>query len=133
MKNKEALDLIKNHKGILLGSRAFGVEKEDSDWDVAITAADLPSKYIDEVYLDIRKYFFVLPLGNSWLIKVQNLDILVFEDNVDFCVMLASVNELKSIPKYFLESKNERIRLFEIALRYYGFKNADIFDDDVAF
>jgi hypothetical protein len=124
-KNKgqeEAMYLIENCNGVLLGSRAFEVNDDYSDWDVAILAADLPDKYKNSTQFDITRYFIVLPLGNSFLIKEPHLDILVFEKQDDLNAVRETVNDLKDIPSYLLKNKQSRIYLFEESLKHYGFK-----------
>jgi len=72
--------------GILIGSRAFRVQSEDSDWDIAILFDYLPQRYKDIIAAsnidvhNIENYYNKLPpLGNGWLIRNYNIDILVFE------------------------------------------------------
>lgn len=128
LKNKSmelAMDLISNHNAILLGSRAFEVNNDFSDWDVAILATDLPNKVLKSTQLDIKNYFNFLPLGNSFLIREPQVDILVFENKEDLNILYEAVRELKDIPSYFLVEKYLRITLFEKALQHYGFKVRD--------
>lgn len=132
LKNKDmnlAMDLISNHNGVLLGSRAFEVNTNFSDWDVAILATDLPDELLNADKLNIKRYFNFLPLGNSFLIRQPNVDILVFENKKDLAIVNDAVWDLKDIPSYFLTDKNLRIMLFETALKHYGFKMNYDFDD----
>ena len=120
--NKQmAQDLIDNCNGVLLGSRAFGVDKDHSDWDVAVLKKYLPEEYSNYPAKDMSSYFNFVPLKNAYLIKLERLDVLVYEDIHDFLVVKQSVKDLKSFPNYFLQDKDMRIKLFEKALEFYGF------------
>ena len=120
--------LILEHKAIIIGSRALGVSGKYSDWDIAIQLNDLPEELKGEREFETEKYFNVLPLGNSFLLKdvydseIKNdFDFIVFEKDKDLRILEVVINELKQLPKHYLKIKAVRIALFEAGLQHYGF------------
>jgi len=122
---------------VLVGSRAFGVETIDSDYDIAIKLSDLPCELRDILdgpsNFDIRKYFKVLPLGNAWYIPklkpedtTDKFDIIIFEDTADFISLREVVTDMKALPTYMLSDKPTRIHLFELGLLNYGFVHGEL-------
>lgn len=114
--------LLNDCGGCLLGSRGLGVEHENSDWDVAVLDRNLSSEFSDSsTKSNISNYYKVLPLGNSYLIRLYKLDILVFEDKKDFNGIVKATREVKKLPRYLLLEKDLRIQIFEAALKNQGF------------
>lgn len=118
-----ALDLIKNHEGILIGSRALGVDTENSDWDVAILAKNFPIiNRINLATVDMENYVSALPLRNSSLYRGKGIDILVYDDEEDFHVVKLAINDIEMVPSYLLKNKDARVSMYTKALLHYGFK-----------
>jgi len=101
--------------GILIGSRGLGVETEDSDWDIAILREDLPERMRNNG-VPTEKYFNLLPLGNSSLIRYWRVDILIYDDIEDLYALVCALDHTKQVPKQFLKHKHIRIAIFEQAL-----------------
>lgn len=117
---REILDTLPNY--LIIGSRGLGVATKDSDLDIAMLWKDLPKYLNDNKVKDIRNYFNYLPLGNSGLIRLEKLDILLFEEQSDLNILKQSMSDLKVVPWYLLEDKTTRIHLFEQILNHYGFR-----------
>ena len=117
---KELQQLITNGTAILIGSRGLGVNTELSDTDIAMLWSNLPTSLQTAPIADIRKYFNFLPLHNSGLIKLDGIDILLFDNQQDMDIINKAKEDLLKIPKYFLENKQTRIQLFEESLNHYG-------------
>lgn len=112
-----------------IGSRAFGVETEKSDFDIAILKEHIDWIDFIPTGFNIKNYFHVLPLGNNLFFKKLKaddgkiIDVIVFEHKEDLETLDIVVKELKKLPKYYIMNKSIRIELFETGLKYYGFKD----------
>ena len=125
---------LKFSGAVEFGSRALGVHRERSDYDFAI----LESTYLklfpncDIVRIPISEYFKISPgYGQNYLKKhslVDNIDIIVLEHQEHLDIVRKAVEELKTLPTYFLEDRSLRISLYEKSLEARGFihKNATL-------
>lgn len=127
---KSVRDILGLSNCFLIGSRAFNVHNKHSDYDIVIKKSAVPDKIMN-IYdiFDLREYFNVVPLGNSWLIRINlkdtygiKVDLIVIEDDMDIEIYRKSVDALMGIPKPILENKILRVTLFEHMMKYYGFK-----------
>jgi len=128
-------DLLKD-KGIMYGSRALGVHTEESDYDFAILHTDVLEN--KELFMDCRfgdplKYFQTVPETPFAMIYKTKLevekemfraDILVLTDEDDLQVIVDAVSDVCDVPMYMLKDKDLRVRLYQLALENYGWRNA---------
>ena len=128
---EERVKELINNGGILIGSRAFEVEDEYSDYDIAILESNLPNDLIETIAIygtiSMKNYFnYLPPLGNyKYIPKYFNIDILIFDDESIIKDLQDTVNELKQIPSYYLKNKSTRIELFETGLKHRKWKKQD--------
>ena len=120
---------------VMIGSRAFGVESEGSDYDYAVLESTFDT--LDPNHkLNARNYVKVFPVDERGVMKnssifkssmsindeVTSVDILIYEDQEDLDRINSVVELMKTIPKLLIESKTERVRVFETLLEDQGFK-----------
>ena len=111
---------------VLIGSRAFGVESEGSDWDYAVCLEKVDGILPDSTF-DMEKYFgYVPPMGNNlvalkWELEDAIVDVLVYEKQSDVDTLKRIVTELSVIPAYIMSERYLRILLFEKAMSVNGF------------
>jgi len=116
----------------LIGSRALGINTEESDYDLVIHINDLPRYLLDRVInidLSLARYFNLLPKhGNGHILRGftgasgnSKVDIIALESQEDINIIKQSLEDLKQCPYYMLKNKQTRINLFETALKNYGF------------
>jgi len=138
---REILDL---DECVLIGSRALGVHDESSDYDIVVHYPSVPDK-IRHNYkmLNLKEYFKYVPLGNSYLIKMElpdemfdiqtletnksiKIDLIIVEDK-DYLIKYAqAIDTMKLIPKFIYKNKNLRVQLFEEILKHFGFKEITV-------
>jgi predicted nucleotidyltransferase len=127
--NKEIFDyLINLPNSILLGSRAFGVETESSDYDIAVLRSDIKDiDILPKKELNPENYFSCLPLGNVGLVKYMatedfpyHLDILIYDDLNHIKDIKHVVEQMKQIPKWVLKNKSFRVDIFMQGLENRG-------------
>lgn len=116
-------------KGVLFGSRALGVHQDTSDYDYAILEKDVlenqtlfrglrlgdPERYLQNSPETPVAIFFKAKINET-----ESSDILVLTDEDDLQVVSDAVSDLQQVPTYMLTEKNNRIRLYQQALRHYG-------------
>jgi len=128
------------HGGFYIGSKGLGVGTESSDADIVVSrklyehVKDSLFSYAYTRQVSIKKYFKVLPLGNSELVKMGDssingaIDIIILDDPNDFEAMKRALSNVKNdYSVNDLQDKNFRIRVFENALRAEGFKYGESF------
>ena len=109
---------------VMIGSRALGVDTNDSDTDIACLYDDLP-EYLKEVdKLDASLYFNILPIGDIMLIRYAkpSVDIIIYENIEQLNIIRQCIDDLKLMPKCILKNKQLRCLLFEELMLYYGFE-----------
>jgi len=117
--------------GVMFGSRALGVDKHHSDYDIAICKANFKALVADRDIpfstYPIDDYFEVVPpSGDNNLLKYRDyktgdsIDIVVLEHQHDVDIMRAAIAELRLSPKSELTPKHWRITAFEKALLKLG-------------
>ena len=115
---------------VLIGSRAFGVASESSDWDYAVCLEKVNDILPDSTF-SMKEYFqYVPPMGNNlvalkWKLEDAIVDVLVYEKQSDVDTLKKIVAELSVIPTYIMSEKYLRILLFEKAMSVHGFTEAD--------
>jgi len=135
------------HGGFYIGSKGLGVGTESSDADIVVSrklyehVKDRLFSYAYTRQVSIKKYFKVLPLGNSELVKMGDsyingsidgaIDIIILDDPNDFEAMKRALSNVKNgYSVDDLQDKNFRIGVFENALRAEGFKYGESFKPD---
>lgn len=116
---KDARELL-SFGGFLIGSRALEVSTKDCDWDIAILRKNIPNRFTRLPELPIEDYFSVLPMLNSSLIRMPGVDILIYDDELDFLAVKSAMKLTAICPKELLQNKSFRINAFEEALRLSG-------------
>ena len=107
--------------GILIGSRALGVENDDSDWDIVILEKNLPYRFLNhDRYKDPSDYLNVFPMGNINLLRLYKLDIIIYDEEEDIKAIQDALEYIKGYSKDDLKFKSSRIQLFEAALLHTG-------------
>ena len=61
-----------------------------------------------------------MPLHNNYLIRLDLIDILVYENGMDFIAVKTAIEMCKQIPKELLKDKNFRVSAFELSLKSTG-------------
>lgn len=117
----------------LLGSRAFKVATEDSDYDFFLTE-DLYECFCSEFPNDFQKlgatkYLQVLPIGSTSLVRGAyeeiKVDIVIYPTEEDEAVVLDCVEFMQLfIPREILLDKKLRVDIFMQLLVNRGFKDA---------
>ena len=127
-KGKYTLENILSFKSsILIGSRALNVHTEKSDFDICILLKDLP-KQLKKIKKELSRYFIILPLNNSYLIRKYRtkdniiIDIIIYTKQSDLKIIKKAIKDTRKIPKYLLKDKPFRVMSFEKSLLHYGFK-----------
>lgn len=126
---KQSIDeIVEALNGKLLGSRALGIAKEDADYDIACMKEDLTKELrvmlASDDYFDIRRYFKVLPLHNTYMLRKVYIgeyccDIIIFTNKSDYNSISKAIDVMKTLPKCLYEEKHDRIRNFELILKSY--------------
>lgn len=130
-------------KGLIIGSRAFGVEQSESDFDVAFHVNDMPSPFTKENLTfgaGIEHYFHLVPpFGRGWKLSTHveldseakdvKIDCLFFDDQRSLDQLSQVISELRKYPRFILEKKSLRVSLFEAHLENLGW-HAPEFDDE---
>ena len=129
---QELQELINN--GFITGSRAYGVEGENSDLDICILLDKAP-EFITNILnsginFDIKKYFNVIPkMGNTCLIpkipfgsdaQSVRVDLIIFDNESNYKDIKIVTDQMKELPKCLIVNKYDRIRIFEIILKDRG-------------
>lgn len=122
LKDPVVEDLLKLPNTIIVGSRAFDVHRKDSDLDIAVLLSELPGSLITEVRATSANYFNVLPMGNSFLIRRNKVDILVYKREEDLDILRTCVDLMKYISHEILEVKELRVKIFETLMVNRGFR-----------
>ncbi len=116
----------------LIGSRALGVAKPNSDYDIVIPLSSIPTMLQERLDsggdFSIERYFSKIPsLGRGWFFNYvfvsgtkANVQVIVLENELDLEHLQYAMEDLQKLPKYMLVEKHIRIALFESALVHYG-------------
>ena len=116
----------------LIGSRALGVAKPNSDYDIVIPLSSIPTMLQERLDsggdFSIERYFSKIPsLGKGWFFDYvfvsdtkANVQVIVLENELDLEHLQYAMEDLQKLPKYMLVEKHIRIALFESALVHYG-------------
>ena len=107
---------------VMIGSRGLGLEHWE-DTDLVIMIDDLPDGLEGYKSFDISRYFKVVPLGNHYLIKAYDdtnskLDVIVMDNRKVVNQVRQAMSDIKYVPRYIMEYKEERIKMFELALEH---------------
>lgn len=124
--DKQTIAALRFSGAVEFGSRALGVHSEHSDYDFAILKSNYLKLFPNCDLAEIRRdnYFKIKPgYGHNYLKKRNNIDILVLEHQEHLDTVRKAVEELKTLPTYFLEDKPLRISLYEKSLEVHGFIN----------
>ena len=125
-------DLLSLPQAILIGSRALGAAKPNSDYDIVIPLSSIPTMLQERLDsggdFSIERYFSKIPsLGRGWFFDYVfvsgtkvNVQVIVFENELDLEHLQYAMEDLQKLPKYMLVEKHIRIALFESALVHYG-------------
>ena len=125
-------DLLSLPQAILIGSRALGVAKPNSDYDIVIPLSSIPTMLQERLYsggdFSIERYFSKIPsLGRGWFFDYvfvsgtkAKVQVIVLENKWDLAHLKYAMEDLQKLPKYMLVEKHIRIALFESALVHYG-------------
>ena len=125
-------DLLSLPQAILIGSRALGVAKPNSDYDIVIPLSSIPTMLQERLdtggNFSIERYFSKIPsLGRGWFFDYVfvsgtkvNVQVIVLENELDLEHLQYAMEDLQKLPKYMLVEKHIRIALFESALVHYG-------------
>lgn len=118
---------------VMIGSRALGVNTDDSDTDIACLYDDLPEYLKERDKLDASLYFNTLPIGNIMLIRYiePSVDIIIYENIEQLNIIRQCIDDLKLVPKCILKNKQLRCLLFEELMLHYGFKRRVCLEDDI--
>jgi len=126
---EEILDfekMVKNGDITFIGSSALNVENRESDFDICLRIDSLNPfsfNWLNDNFslLPIEKYFDVVPKEGGFLILKADhssynkpIDI-IFLHHADYIAAIRAITTLKSFPKYILEDKDLRVRLYEKA------------------
>lgn len=127
MKNKDVEELL-DCGGVLIGSRALGVETNGSDYDIAILEELLPIKYKTMPTRQVEFYFRIAPPEQGLgLIKLDGLDIIVCPKLQHLLDIKEVFEELKLLPKGYISDKHLRIELFHRGLQLRGWSINDFY------
>ena len=125
-------DLLSLPQAILIGSRALGAAKPNSDYDIVIPLSSIPTMLQERLDaggdFSIERYFSKIPsLGRGWFFDYVfvsgtkvNVQVIVLENELDLEHLQYAMEDLQKLPKYMLVEKHIRIALFESALVHYG-------------
>ena len=125
-------DLLSLPQAILIGSRALGVAKPNSDYDIVIPLSSIPTMLQERLDtggdFSIERYFSKIPsLGRGWFFDYvfvsdtkAKVQVIVLENKWDLAHLKYALEDLQKLPKYMLVEKHIRIALFESALVHYG-------------
>ena len=125
-------DLLSLPQAILIGSRALGAAKPNSDYDIVIPLSSIPTMLQERLDaggdFSIERYFSKIPsLGRGWFFDYVfvsstkvNVQVIVLENELDLEHLQYAMEDLQKLPKYMLVEKHIRIAIFESALVYYG-------------
>ena len=125
-------DLLSLPQAILIGSRALGVAKPNSDYDIVIPLSSIPTMLQERLDaggdFSIERYFSKIPsLGRGWFFNYvfvsgtkANVQVIVLENELDLEHLQYAMEDLQKLPKYMLVEKHIRIAIFESALVHYG-------------
>ena len=125
-------DLLSLPQAILIGSRALGAAKPNSDYDIVIPLSSIPTMLQERLDaggdFSIERYFSKIPsLGRGWFFDYVfvsgtkvNVQVIVLENELDLEHLQYAMEDLQKLPKYMLVEKHIRIAIFESALVHYG-------------
>ena len=125
-------DLLSLPQAILIGSRALGVAKPNSDYDIVIPLSSIPTMLQERLDsggdFSIERYFSKIPsLGRGWFFDYvfvsdtkAKVQVIVLENKWDLAHLKYAMEDLQKLPKYMVQNKFLRISLFEAALERYG-------------
>ena len=125
-------DLLSLPQAILIGSRALGAAKPNSDYDIVIPLSSIPTMLQERLDaggdFSIERYFSKIPsLGRGWFFDYvfvsdtkANVQVIVLENELDLEHLQYAMEDLQKLPKYMLVEKHIRIAIFESALVHYG-------------
>lgn len=133
----EAFDvnqLLKEPGAVLYGSRALGINYQNSDYDIALSYEShkhiyswlLSANIIASTNID---YFTSVPEAGYHTFFQHHTndfktDIIFVHNDEDLDVIRSSVRDLQSIPTYMLANKPFRIEAYNRALQHRGWKPA---------
>ena len=125
-------DLLSLPQAILIGSRALGVAKPNSDYDIVIPLSSIPTMLQERLDtggdFSIERYFSKIPsLGRGWFFDYvfvsdtkAKVQVIVLESKWDLRYVHHAIEDLQKLPKYMVVDKHIRVAIFESALVYYG-------------
>lgn len=147
MKNPSKIqEIINEVKGVLIGSRAWGVENDKSDWDIVLTCNqqfifcekhNIKEEDILENDLNYRKLRNIS--NKKYIIDGFLINFICYEKQsaVD---EVKKINELmKGLPKKSLENKSTRCSFFESFIEVFltneilGIPTIELNEDDIPF
>ena len=118
---------FKNLPHLMIGSRAFGVNKDNSDYDIVMMFDDVPQEFtkdLDTGDYSLERYFNLIPPHKAYFLdRRTNLNLIILTANGDMLIIKEVMAELQQMPSYYLTNKQDRINLFETGLLHYGFKS----------
>lgn len=128
-------ELLNLPNTFIYGSRALGVNSEKSDYDIVMPYSSMPIFLLERLNrggdFSIERYFNLSPKGKGYFFRyveisdiVQGAQVLVLTENEDLQIFKKALANLKELPKFAIESKQDRIRLFEDRLLFYGWTKA---------
>lgn len=124
-------ELLSLPNTFIYGSRALEVNSEKSDYDIVMLYSSILNFLLERLNcggdFSIERYFNLSPKGKGYFFRyvgisdiVQNVQVLVLTENEDLQIFKKALIDLKELPKFAIESKQDRIRLFENRLLFYG-------------